>query len=104
MLEMEKVFEVKLCSYSHKNIFSLPTILCNMLPLLNVVDIQITCSPTIQDPIDELNMFEVSPTNDVIVPALVELITHYKWRKLALIVETKQEYSHEVNMFTNWLY
>ena len=38
-------------------------------------------------------MFEVSPANDVIVPALVELITHYNWKQLALIVENKLKYS-----------
>ena len=46
-----------------------------------------------QDVTDDLNLFEVSPANDVVVPALDELITHYKWKKVALIVENKQEYS-----------
>ena len=54
--------------------------------------IQITCTPTIQDSTDDLSVFEISPANDIIVPALVEVITHYKWTKLALIVENKQEY------------
>ena len=58
--------------------------------------LQITCSPTVQDSTDDLNIFEVSPANDVIVPALVELIAHYKWKKLALIVENKQEYTEVI--------
>ena len=97
MLEIEhQVFEVSILYRSF-----LPQVTCNMKPLN--VDIQIACSPTVQEPTDVLNMFEVSPANGVIVPALVDLITYYKWTKMTLFVETKQEYSHEVLVFANWL-
>ena len=40
-----------------------------------------------------MSIFEVSPANDVIVPALVKLIAHNNWKQLALVVENRQDYS-----------
>ena len=45
-------------------------------------------------------MFATVPMNTVIIPALAELVSHYGWKKLGLIVENEEEYKQVIFLRT----
>ena len=54
---------------------------------------QIVCSQAVPtEDVGEVTVFQTTSSQLLHVPALISLTTHYKWTKLSLIVENKQDY------------